>query len=191
MVASLLRGFARHRTVTGKPDDHWLPSEIYDEDLWDIDSVYLHIITDGSVGGPRPGRREKKSIDPGAVASCDVCSSQTPRNDSIFEEMKAHVSHAIFGTEETPAADGSSDDASDTRLSTWGALLAELPGDLSHLEEPLASFGLEEAAADLAASRPSFLARLKALGVVRLAERQVVANGLAKAQRADRIRISK
>jgi hypothetical protein len=189
MVASLLRGFARHRSSAGKPDDHWLPPDIYDEELWDIDSIYLHIITDGSVGGPRPGGRREKSLEqPAAVTSCDVCDSgRTPRSESIFDDMKAHASRAIFGAEEAPAEDVGTGADGVAQLSTMAALMAELPRDLSHLEQPLSGLSLAEAASDLAASRPTFFAKLKTLGVERLAERQVLANGLAKARREGRI----
>ncbi len=54
-MSSLLRGFAHHRRENGKPEDHWLPEAIYDTTQWAVDSVYLYIITDGSVGGPTPG----------------------------------------------------------------------------------------------------------------------------------------
>ena len=53
-VPALLRGFARHREVPGKPSDWWLPPEVHDPAVWSHDSVYLYIITDGTVGGPRP-----------------------------------------------------------------------------------------------------------------------------------------
>ena len=49
--SALLRGFAQHKRTPGKPDDWWLPSDVYDEDRWTVDSLYLYVVSDGSVGG--------------------------------------------------------------------------------------------------------------------------------------------
>ena len=54
LVQSLLQAFARHRKAPGKPADYWLPPEVYDPGIWGAQDLYLYIMTDGSLGGPRP-----------------------------------------------------------------------------------------------------------------------------------------
>lgn len=165
MVASLLRGFAHHRKAQG---DSWLPRDVYDEELWDIDGVYLYIITDGNVGGPRPAPRKPPEGD-GVAALCDP---SAPRDERMLAEAKAHV----LATAAKPPADGPL---------TFASLLDELA--LTRLASTLADLSLPDVATAIAADRPAFLARLKTLGVERLADRQAVVNGVAKAQRAGRV----
>ena len=67
LVPQLLKSFAHHRKAEG---ESWLPKEVYDETLWDVDSLYLYIISDGSIGAPRPKPRVANSS---ATTACDVC----------------------------------------------------------------------------------------------------------------------
>ena len=69
------------------------------------------------------------------------------------------------------------------------ASLAQLLNEeeLIHLVPLLTSFGLAECATAIVASRPSFLARLKAAGVSKLSERQAITNAVAWAHRDKRI----
>jgi hypothetical protein len=157
----LLRGFAHHRRKAGVPDDHWLPPEVYDEDLWSVDSLYLYIISDGAVGQPRDPSKPKSG-----PASCGVCD---PKMDDRAE-MVAHLSAALLGA---PAVESSP--------RGLGGLAASL--ELGHLQQQLSGLTLADAAAELNNSRTAFLAHLKALGVEKLTDRQKLANGLGRAIR--------
>ena len=154
LVASLLRGFAQHRTQSGKPDDHWLPRDIYDPTSWSIDSVWIHIITDGHLGGPTPGGLRQEP-----THTCH-------QDGEARSETVARLAQTLSDEEAAAAA-----------APSWQEQLTQRLG-----------CDLASAAAELTASgRPAFLARLKAAGVEQLAERQKLANSLAKASREGRL----
>ena len=107
--------------------------------------------------------------------------SASPRRESLLDEMKLHAAY-IF-TEDVAAAESGRESVASL---TFAGLLGEL--GLGHLESRLGDFAdAEQASAELTASRTDFLAKLKALGVEKLGERQALANGLAKASRAGRL----
>jgi hypothetical protein len=160
-VASLLRGFAAHKRQAGQPDDYWLPPEVYDEQLCSVDGLYLYIISDGSVGGPRPKRDASSDLS----ESCGVCDPKKAGADRA-----AIVAHL--------AASMGSSAKSAVGLDTLAISLG-----LEHLQPLVESIPLADATAELKASRPAFLARLKAAGVEKLADRQKLTNGLSKAAR--------
>ena len=121
LVSSLLSGFGRHRRENGKPEDHWLPEGIYDPNSWSIDSVYLYIITDGSVGGPTPGGLSQEAI--------HTCGPDTEARKELVARLAQKVSH------EDAVASGAGE-------VSWQALLTERLGcDLSAAAAELATAG--------------------------------------------------
>ena len=72
-----------------------------------------------------------------------------------------------------------------TPLSSWAALLEELPA-LAHLAPVVAEEDFLESTEEAATSRVEFLARLKALGVKSLNERQKLANACSQAHKLGR-----
>lgn len=107
------------------------------------------------------------------MRNSDVCDPSVPRDEKLLAEAKAHV---LASVAKGPAADGPL---------TLQVLLSEL--DLDLLVDRLSSVSLTEASAEIGASRTAFLARLKSMGVDRLADRQAIVNGVAKAKRAGRV----
>lgn len=169
----MLRGFAVHHRAAGMADDHWLPADVYDEERWSVDGLYLYIITDGNVGGPRSPRRK---IEDGHAAStltsCNVCD---PKVGSDSDGRKAALAHLAGVLSD---ASGSEVRPAKTALLTF---LIEL--GLGHLQEFLRDEVLADLATEAAVSRTAFLSRLKQVGVDKLAERQKLTNGLSKAWR--------
>ena len=191
VIPALCSGFAKHRAEPGKPLDHWLPPEIYDEEIFDVDSAYLYIITDGNVGIPRAKRKPKLPA-PAASTALDVCDPDAPETSSkVKAESKASVAYiADGGASSAPAPASGSDGAGGTGgAGGAGGNLEELLADLSleHLRDHLAGLNLQTAATEVAESRPVFLNALKARGVAALKDRQSLANGISKARRAGRI----
>ena len=182
LITALLRSFARHRSTPGMPDGHWLPDDVYDEELWSVDQLYMHVITDGTLG-VRSERRRGSSSSAATVASCEVDNPSIARDAALHASVLSHLSQTLMAAD---SAGGSGDAAAPS--TPLQALLAE--SGLDHLHEQLAGAGgfeLSAAAADLKASRPAFLTRLKANGVDKLGERQTLANAIAKAGREGRI----
>lgn len=140
-----------------------------------MDSAYLHVITDGSVGGPRPQRKKMETTTQSAHA-VEVCNPDAPANAKVLAEAKAHVLST------TICDDGSAIGGPQDRL---GMLLTDL--DLQHLCGRLGSLDVIAAAAELGESRPAFLTKLKGLGVDKLAERQALASGISRAKREGRL----
>ena len=176
----MLRGFARHRSAPGMPDDHWLPDDVYDEELWSVDQLYLHVITDGTLGVRSERRGELSGSTTAVVASCEVDNPSIARDAALHASVVSHLSQTLLAADS--AGGGVDATASPTLLQ---ALLAE--SGLDHLHERLGDFELSAAVAELTASRPAFLTRLKAIGVDKLAERQKLTNAIAKAGREGRI----
>jgi len=190
LVASLLRGFAAHRREPGLPDDHWLPQDVYDEDRWGKNDLYLYIITDGSVGGPRGARRPDQSD--AVLSSCNVCEPKAPTD--LAHERQAALAHlsGVLSDERSedsragPTPTAGQQDSSAGPTPTAGQLaFRRLLHDLGlgHLQQTLRDEAFADVAGQAAASRTAFLAGLKVKGVDKLAERQKLANGVARAAR--------
>ena len=170
-----IAAMAPHRRQPGQPDDHWLPADAYDESVWSVDQLWLYGITDGTLG-VRSRKQLGTAADAAAVASCDVCDPAQPRDEGLLATAKQMLLRVL-----------DMDDADAQEAFGWSTLLSEL--NLAHLSERVqASVGpLSAAEAELTTRRPAFLAKLKAAGVDKLAERQAIANGLARARREGRV----
>ena len=171
-IASLLKGFAFHRKHEG---DSWLPRDAWDPEAWDIDSLYLYIVTDGSVGGPKAKAQRTPRPEIAGMKNCDVCDPGLSRDDAARAALVKQLSQAISSGGPATVAAAST---------LWQQLLVEI--GLGHLQTQLEGFELAEAAAEVAAGRPAFLSRLKAAGVEKLADRQKIANAVARASREGR-----
>mmetsp|Transcript_4481 Transcript_4481/g.11812 ORF Transcript_4481/g.11812 Transcript_4481/m.11812 type:complete len:167 (-) Transcript_4481:324-824(-) len=163
------------------PNDYWLPDGVYDETQWSIDSIYLYVITDGSVGGPTPGGVRVAT----PSAGCDVCKPTLPKDDAMRADLVTWLKEVVFGSDEIAAAQTSRPSL------TWQALLAELNLSVQTYPELEQQLGhdLAAVAVDLeTCGRPTFLARLKRAGIERLPERQQIASALSRASRGGRLR---
>jgi len=152
---------------------------VYDESRWSKDSVYLYIITDGSVGGPREPRVVKSEA---TLSSCDVCEPKPGTSDAHMHERQAALAHlsGLLSSERASTASGPVPSSGQLELRRFLQGLG-----LGHLEqvEALRDAALRDVAAEAVAGRTAFLASLKAKGVDKLAERQKLANGVARALR--------
>lgn len=179
-MPALLKGFAAHRREPGLPDDHWLPTDVYDEERWGKNDIYLYIITDGSVGFPREPRRADQGD--AVLSSCNFCEPKAVADPHERQAALAHLSGVLSEERSEESVAGSTPTPGQLALRR---LLHEL--GLAHLQQMLRDEAFADVAAQAAASRTAFLATLKAKGVDKLADRQKLVNGVARAAREGRV----
>ena len=99
---ALLKGFARHRRVAGKPDDYWLPREVYDPGLCTPQDLYMYIITEGCVGGPDPAAR--RTIPENAAPAAPRL-MVVERNAALHAALVAELQSEYFADDLVPPAE--------------------------------------------------------------------------------------